>query len=435
MNPAEGTVLGERYALTGRIAVGGMGEVWAATDTVLDRTVAVKLLNPGLSQESDFVERFRAEARHTAALQHPNIATVFDYGEDDGTAYLVMELVPGQPLSQIISERAPLSAQETVAILIQAATALAAAHEGGVVHRDVKPANILITPDGTVKLTDFGISRAVDSVPLTQTGQVLGTAQYLSPEQALGQSATAASDIYALGVVGHEMLTGERPFDTGSVVSTALAHVNNPPPPLPDTVPVGLRDVISAAMAKDPADRPASAADMAHALGMPGAAFALTASAPEPTEPPLTEPPLTESAAISSAAASPATNAHAPTQAMPAPTRAMPRLAAQEGRGRLALLAGSLDGLRRPHPSRATDRRSAWLVGAAAAVLGVLAFVIISQASGNGAAKTPLTPATATSTRASTSSTSATAPPVTSSATRHPTAGKGQDNSKKKGKP
>ena len=432
MNPAEGTVLGERYALTGRIAVGGMGEVWAATDTVLDRTVAVKLLNPGLSQESDFVERFRAEARHTAALQHPNIATVFDYGEDDGTAYLVMELVPGQPLSQIISERAPLSAQETVAILIQAATALAAAHEGGVVHRDVKPANILITPDGTVKLTDFGISRAVDSVPLTQTGQVLGTAQYLSPEQALGQSATAASDIYALGVVGHEMLTGERPFDTGSVVSTALAHVNNPPPPLPHTVPVGLRDVISAAMAKDPADRPASAADMAHALGMPGAAFALTASAPEP---PLTEPPLTESAAISSAAASPATNAHAPTQAMPAPTRAMPRLAAQEGRGRLALLAGSLDGLRRPHPSRATDRRSAWLVGAAAAVLGVLAFVTISQASGNGAAKTPLTPATATSTRASTSSTSATAPPVTSSATRHPTAGKGQDNSKKKGKP
>ena len=438
MNPGEGTVLGERYELTGRIAVGGMGEVWAATDTVLDRTVAVKLLNPGLSQESDFVERFRAEARHTAALQHPNIATVFDYGEDDGTAYLVMELVPGQPLSQIISERAPLSAQETVAILIQAATALAAAHEGGVVHRDVKPANILITPDGTVKLTDFGISRAVDSVPLTQTGQVLGTAQYLSPEQALGQSATAASDIYALGVVGHEMLTGERPFDTGSVVSTALAHVNNPPPPLPHTVPVGLRDVISAAMAKDPADRPASAADMAHALGMPGAAFApnapvipaLTASAPEPTE-----PPLTESAAISSAAASPATNAHAPTQAMPAPTRAMPRLAAQEGRGRLALLAGSLDRLRRPHPSRATDRRSAWLVGAAAAVLGVLAFVIISHASGNGAAKTPLTPATATSTRASTSSTSATAPPVTSSATRHPTAGKGQDNSKKKGKP
>jgi eukaryotic-like serine/threonine-protein kinase len=449
MNPTEGTVLGQRYTLTGRIAVGGMGEVWAATDTVLDRTVAVKLLNPGLSQESDFVERFRAEARHTAALQHPNIATVFDYGEDDGTAYLVMELVPGQPLIQIIAERAPLSAQETAAILIQAATALAAAHEGGVVHRDVKPANILITPDGTVKLTDFGISRTVDSVPLTQTGQVLGTAQYLSPEQALGQSATAASDIYALGVVGHEMLTGERPFDTGSVVSTALAHVNNPPPLLPDTVPVGLRDVINAAMAKDPSDRPASAADMAHALGMPGAAFApnapvvpvLTASPPaalEPAESPLPGSPLTVSLVtaarpISSAAARLATNAHAPTQAMPAPTRAMPKLAAAEGRGRLALLAGSVGRLRRPHPSRATDRRSALFL-AAGAVLGVLAFVTISQASGNGAAKSPLTPVTATSTRASTSSTSAKAPPVTSSVTRHPPAGKGQDNNKKKGK-
>ena len=444
MNPTEGTSLGTRYTLTKRIAVGGMGEVWAATDTVLDRTVAVKLLNPGLSQESDFVERFRAEARHSAALQHPNIATVFDYGEDDGTAYLVMELVPGQPLSQIIADRAPLSAQETVAILIQAATALAAAHEGGVVHRDVKPANIMVTPDGTAKLTDFGISRAVDSAPLTQTGQVLGTAQYLSPEQALGQSATAASDIYALGVVGYEMLTGERPFDTGSVVSTALAHVNQPPPPLPETVPRGLADVISAAMAKAPADRPASAAQMAHALGMPDAAFA----SPEAVLPvaPTPEP------------ASPETNAQAPTQAMPAPTRAMPRLAPLKGRGRLALLAGSLDGLRRPHPSRSTDRRSVlllagslawlrrhlspsatdrrpvWRLGAAAAVLGVTAFVAMSQAGGNNATQTPITPAKATSSQASTPSTSATTPPVTASVTRHATPDKGQDNGKKKGK-
>jgi len=187
---------------------------------------------------------------------------------------------------------------------------------------------------------------------------------------------------------------------------------------------------------------------MAHALGMPGAAFApnapvLTTSALEPAESPITESaaaesPLTESVAISSvaasaAAASTATNAHAPTQAMPAPTRAMPRLAAREGRGRLGLLAGSLDRLRRPHPSRPTGRRSVLLL-AAGAVLGVLAFVTISQASSDGAAQRPLTPATATSTRASTSSTIATAPSVTSSATRHPTAGKGQDNSKKKGK-
>ena len=404
MNPTEGTILGGRYALTGRIAVGGMGEVWAATDTVLDRAVAVKLLRRALSQDGDFAERFRTEARNSAALQHPNIATVFDFGEDDGTAYLVMELVVGEPLSQIIAERAPLSAQESVAILIQAAMALAAAHESGVVHRDVKPANILITPDGTAKLTDFGIARAVDSVPLTRTGQVLGTAQYLSPEQALGQSATAASDIYALGVVGHEMLTGERPFDTGSVVSTALAHVNQPPPPLPDTVPSGIRDVISAALAKDPADRPASGADMAHALGMPGGAFA----SPEPDAP---EPTAT------------ATIAHAPTQAMPAPTRAMP----------VQVLPTAPRGLR----GRRHRRRVAWLLGAAAVVLGALGFFALGHISGDGATNTPLatTPPTATTSTPSANATAVVAPgAATSSAPGQPVTGKAKGNGKKKGK-
>ena len=412
MNLSEGTILGDRYTLTARIAVGGMGEVWAATDTVLGRPVAVKLLHPGLSQESDFVERFRAEARHTAALHHPNIATVFDYGEDDGTAYLVMELVVGQPLSQIIAERAPLSTQETTAILIQAATALEAAHQGGVVHRDVKPANILITPDGTAKLTDFGISRAVDSVPLTQTGQVLGTAQYLSPEQALGQSATAASDIYALGVVGHEMLTGERPFDTGSVVSTALAHVNQPPPPLPDTVPIGVRDVISAALAKDPADRPASAADMAHTLGLPGAAFA-------------TAGPV---APVGLASITSATIAHAPTQAMPAATRALPNQTLQT----------QTPGI----PDRRWQRRPAWLLGAAAAVvLGVLAVFALSDGSVGNSTKTPAATATTspTPTPTPTRSTSATAvvppPAVPSPAPRQGNSGKGNANDgNKKGK-
>jgi serine/threonine-protein kinase len=190
-----------------------------------------------------------------------------------------MELVDGQPLSRIIAERAPMSARTTASILIQAANALEAAHQGGVIHRDVKPANILITAEGTAKLTDFGISRLVDSAPLTQAGQVLGTARYLSPEQALGQDATAASDIYALGVVGHEMLTGQVPFDADTLVATAMAHLNQPPPPLPDTVPVGIRNVISAALAKDPADRPATAAVMAHALGMPDATFSANASA------------------------------------------------------------------------------------------------------------------------------------------------------------
>jgi eukaryotic-like serine/threonine-protein kinase len=294
MNPALGTVLNDRYTLTERLATGGMGEVWAATDTVLDRFVAVKLLNKALSQQAGFLARFRAEARCSAALHHPNITTMLDYGEDDGSPYLVMELVSGQPLSQIIAERAPLSARETVSILVQAANALEAAHQGGVVHRDVKPANIMVTPDGTAKLADFGISRMVDTVPLTQTGEVLGTPQYLSPEQALGQSATARSDIYALGVVGYEMLTARRPFDAETLVATALAHISQPPPPLPDTVPPGIRDVIGAALAKDPADRPVDAAAMAHALGMPNAA----------TGAPRTGPALTRVLQVNAIAAS-----------------------------------------------------------------------------------------------------------------------------------
>ena len=399
MNPTEGTILSGRYTLTERIAGGGMGEVWAATDTVLGRTVAVKLLHPGLSQESDFVERFRAEARHTAALHHPNIATVFDYGEDDGAAYLVMELVVGQPLSQIISERAPLSAQETASILIQAATALEAAHQGGVIHRDVKPANILITPDGTAKLTDFGISRLVGSAPLTQTGQVLGTAQYLSPEQALGQSATASSDIYALGVVGHEMLTGTRPFDAGSVVATALAHVNQPAPPLPDTVPIGVRDVISAALAKDPADRPASAAAVAQALGMPGAAFALGAPA---------APAQTQAMPM-------------PTQAMPAPTQAMPTQA----------MPTQPPGI----PVRRSRRRSAWLlVAVAAVVLGVLGAFALAEG-GGGVTKPPVatTPATPITSSPTTSATSVAATtPVVPTVPSQPAKGNGNGNKKVK---
>ena len=279
MNPSAATVLNDRYALTERIAAGGMGEVWAATDTVLGRTVAVKLLNPALSQERGFLERFRAEARCSAALHHPNITTVFDSGLDDGCACLVMEFIAGQPPSQLIFEHAPLSAQTTASILIQAATALQAAHQGGVVHRGVKPANILITPDGTAKLTDFGISRLVNTASLTQTGHILGATQYLSPAQVLGHCATASGDIDALGVLAHEMLTGQRPFDGDTSVATAVAHLNQPSPHLPDTVPVRIRHVIIAALAKDPADHPATAATMAHALGMPDAAFASGAPA------------------------------------------------------------------------------------------------------------------------------------------------------------
>ncbi len=268
MNIHEGTTLGSRYLLTQRIASGGMGDVWKASDSILGREVAVKVMRPNAADEPTFADRFRDEARHTASLSHPNIATVYDYGEDDGAAYLVMELVDGQPLSQLIA-RGPFAPERTRAIIGQAALALAAAHAAGVVHRDVKPANILITSEGRVKLTDFGIARATDSAGHTRTGEVLGTPHYLSPEQALGRGATGASDIYALGVVAHEMLTGEKPFDSGTAVATALAQVNDSAPHLPDAVPADLRRVIDSCLAKDPAARPASAAALAAALGMP----------------------------------------------------------------------------------------------------------------------------------------------------------------------
>jgi serine/threonine protein kinase len=372
MNPSTGSVLSNRYTLTEHIASGGMGQVWAATDTVLGRTVAVKLLSSSLSQESSFVERFRAEARHTAALHHPNITTVFDYGEDNGSAYLVMELVAGQPLSQIISERAPLSAQETASILIQAATALEAAHQGGVVHRDVKPANILITAEGTAKLTDFGISRLANTAPLTQAGQVLGTAQYLSPEQAMGQSATASGDIYALGVVGYEMLTGQRPLDRDTVVATALAHVNEPSPELPETVPIGIRSVIGAALAKDPADRPESAAAMAHALGMPDAPFA--------------------GGRVAGVALAAATLA-VPLMTLPARTQVIPAMPAP------GMPARSLP----PEPPGIPDgrsRRRIWVLTAiaAAVVIGVLTAFALSAGSGNVSNEAPVVTPPAAST-------------------------------------
>ena len=258
--------MGGRYKLTDRIAAGGMGEVWKARDEILGRTVALKVLKSGLTDETGFTERFRNEARHSAALTHGNIAQVYDYGEDDGTAYLVMEFVPGRPLSKIIEQNAPMSAIDTVELLSQAAAALQAAHKNGLIHRDVKPANILIDPEGTAKLTDFGIARAVGAAAMTKTGEVMGTAQYLAPEAAIGRPSTNLSDVYALGVVAYEMLAGRRPFEAETAVALALAHVNEPPPPLPPFVPPTIRAVVAASLEKDPARRPQSAAEFGRAL-------------------------------------------------------------------------------------------------------------------------------------------------------------------------
>ena len=264
----EGFVLGERYRLEHRIASGGMADVWAGSDDVLQRNIAIKIMRPSADHERLFALRFRDEAVHSAGLMHTNIATVFDYGEDDGLAFLVMELVEGQPLSRILAERAPLDHVEVRSILGQAALALGVAHEARVVHRDVKPANIMVRPDGVVKLTDFGIARALDASGHTQHGEMLGTPNYISPEQALGHAATGASDLYALGVVGHEMLAAKRPFDRGTPIATALSHVNEAPPPLPDTVPEDLRELIAECLEKDPEKRPPNAAAVAVRLGL-----------------------------------------------------------------------------------------------------------------------------------------------------------------------
>ncbi|WP_078920008.1 MULTISPECIES: serine/threonine-protein kinase [Tessaracoccus] len=252
-----GLVLADRYRLIGHVASGGMGQVWEAFDDVLERRVALKIMHPHSQDEITLAERFRDEARFAAQLAHPNIVTVFDYLDVDGLACLVMEYVDGPTLGGVLA-RGPLSADETRAILSALASGLAVAHEAGIIHRDIKPANVLVSDSGA-KLTDFGIARSIDGGTHTMTGQVLGTAHYLSPEQALGQKVGPESDIYGLGVLAHEMLTGDRPFDRGTPIATALAHVRDAPPPLPEGTPEDLEAIITACLAKEPADRPTAA--------------------------------------------------------------------------------------------------------------------------------------------------------------------------------
>ena len=265
MRPGKAVTFGNRYQLGNRIAIGGMGEVWEATDLVIGRQVAIKILKDEYMGDPGFLERFRAEARHAALVSHEGIANVYDYGEEDGSAYLVMELVPGEALSTILERERVLPADQVMDIVAQTASALAAAHKAGLVHRDIKPGNLLITPDHRVKITDFGIARIADQVPLTATGQVMGTVQYLSPEQASGHPATPSTDIYSLGIVAYEALAGRRPFTGESQVAIAMAHINDTPPALPVTVPEPVRNLVLASIAKDPKDRPESAEAFARA--------------------------------------------------------------------------------------------------------------------------------------------------------------------------
>ncbi|MGA0567796.1 serine/threonine-protein kinase [Rathayibacter sp. KR2-224] len=265
MRPTAGLTFGGRYELQSRIAVGGMGEVWQATDLVIGRQVAIKILKDEYLGDPTFLERFRSEARHAALVNHEGIANVFDYGEEDGSAFLVMELVPGEALSSILERERTLSTDKVLDIVAQTAAALHAAHAAGLVHRDIKPGNLLITPDGRVKITDFGIARIADQVPLTATGQVMGTVQYLSPEQASGHPASPTTDIYSLGIVAYECLAGRRPFTGESQVAIAMAQINEQPPPLPVTVSEPVRNLVYACIAKNPAERPSSAAHLARA--------------------------------------------------------------------------------------------------------------------------------------------------------------------------
>src|SRR4051812_22567529 len=232
-------LLGDRYKPIERLASGGMGEVWQAEDSVLGRTVAIKILRPEYADDPGFRDRFRNEARHAAMLAHPNVTQVFDFyeGNDgDELPYIVMELVSGEPLSEMLRRSGALPVDQTWSILGQTAAALAAAHRAGVIHRDIKPGNILVCPDGRVKVTDFGIARVVNQATVTQTGLLLGTAQYLAPEQVAGESATPATDMYALGVVGYECITGRPPYE-GDNVAVLQAIQNGRPPKLPGSVP------------------------------------------------------------------------------------------------------------------------------------------------------------------------------------------------------
>ncbi len=256
-------LLAGRYRLTDRIAAGGMGEVWRAEDSLLNRAVAVKLLPTGRAGDDAFLARFRAEARYAASLSHSGIARVYDYGESSefGGAYLVMELVNGEPLSAILARAGALSPDATLDIISQSARALDVAHQAGIVHRDIKPGNLLVAAGGTTKITDFGIATAVAAAQashLTETGMVMGTAMYVSPEQATGAKVTDSSDIYSLGVVAYECLAGHPPFTASEPLAIAFAHKHEPVPALPPDVPPPVSDLVYHMLAKTPEERPAS---------------------------------------------------------------------------------------------------------------------------------------------------------------------------------
>ncbi|MFM6849254.1 MAG: protein kinase domain-containing protein [Terrabacter sp.] len=413
--------LAERYTLRERIAVGGMGEVHLATDDRLGRVVAVKVLAPAVAHYPESVERFRREATTAAGLSHPNIAQVYDYGVDGSSHFIVMEHVDGSDLSRLLRQVGRLTPSDAVRIAEQVCSALGAAHRAGVVHRDIKPGNVIVRPDGTVKVTDFGIAQALGQASLTDTGTVMGTAAYVSPEQARGQATTPATDIYSLGILLFQMLTGSVPFEGETPVAVAMRHLDEPVP-LPSSrvhdLPADLDDVVIRATAKAPSERYADAEAMAMALarresGADAATRALPAG--EATS---------VLAAGANTARMPALGVHpgtgvAPTQAVPvvgpAPTGAL-------STGREPAAAPS----RRERTRR--DRRggrgvAVWLLGAVVlALVGVLGFVLLSGSGSDADSAAPVSRPTtsASSTTAAPSPTSTSTDPKPSDGTTVP---------------
>jgi serine/threonine-protein kinase len=362
MSPRVGVTLSGRYRLQRLIATGGMGQVWEAVDSRLGRRVAVKVLKQEYSSDPEFIERFRAEARTVAMLNHPGIAAVHDYGETemDGegrTAYLVMELVNGEPLNSVIKRTGRLSLRHALDMLEQTGRALQVAHAAGLVHRDVKPGNILITPTGQVKLTDFGIAKAVDAAPVTQTGMVMGTAQYIAPEQALGEDATAASDVYSRGVVGYEAVSGKRPFTGDGALTVAMKHIKETPAPLPADLPPNVRELIEITLVKNPGMRYAAGGQFADAV----AAVRSGRRPPRPNAAPTIK--ATPAAIPGTVAKRPPAEVRPATAARPRPTTSRPAT------------SRPTNAHRPPAPARRTFSSGQRALLWAAGVLGALAII------------------------------------------------------------